>query len=175
MKYLYFFLTIIPNLLFSQDVVPITLEYAQTKDQQAWGLMNRKNLKANHGMLFIYPSPRKASMWMFNCWIDLSVAFLDRDGIIQEIQQLKSYPQTMDPGRSVQSLDDFSLYPPNDPVILFFYQRGITSSSPADYALEVEKGWFKKNNVGVGNRLEWNLGTPQAFISQAKPEEIDKK
>lgn len=86
------------------------------------GLMFRTCLGNNEGMLFIFEPPRKTGMWMENTTIPLSVAFIDEDGVILNIEKMK--PLTRD------------LHP---------------SSGVAAFALEMNQGWFEENGIKPGD------------------------
>lgn len=101
------------------------LELAQTPEQRSRGLMHRESLCADCGMLFIYRQPRVLSMWMKNTLIPLDVAFADKDGEILVIKSMQ--PHDLTP---------------------------VGSEQPAVYAWEMNPGWFKANNIQVGDRLE---------------------
>lgn len=147
--------------------IPITLEHADQPHTRSWGLMGRTTLDENHGMLLEYDWPVKMSIWMFNVNMDLDIAFIDGKGVIQEIRMLKAYPEMMDPNRPVKTLKDIELYPYNDPIKVFFSNNSIKSSKPARFGLEMKRGWFEKNEVGVGDRLEVKKGTGEAkFITK---------
>lgn len=133
--------------------IPITLEIAQTSEQRSWGLMQRTSMPENHGMLFYFPN---GSIWMFNTFIDLSVAFLDVKGKIIEIAELKAYPDMMDPYRPVNTLNDIKKYSPYDKVIQFFANKSHRVPKDAAYALEMNKTWFARMGVGIGDRVIWN-------------------
>jgi uncharacterized protein len=107
--------------------VRVRVEVADDPAEQAKGLMYRKALGKNRGMLFIYPEERELSFWMKNTLIPLSIAFIDSERRIIDIQDMKP-------------LDD---RPPH-----------YVSSEPAQYALEVNQGFFKKRGVKVGDRVE---------------------
>ena len=107
--------------------VRVRVEVADDPAEQAKGLMYRKALGKNRGMLFIYPEERELSFWMKNTLIPLSIAFIDSERRIIDIQDMKP-------------LDD---KPPH-----------YVSSEPAQYALEVNQGFFKKRGVKVGDRVE---------------------
>ena len=107
--------------------VRVRVEVADDPAERAKGLMYRKALGKNRGMLFIYPEEQELSFWMKNTLIPLSIAFMDSERRIIDIQDMKP-------------LDD---RPPH-----------YVSSEPAQYALEVNQGFFKKRGVKVGDRVE---------------------
>jgi uncharacterized protein len=107
--------------------VRVWVEVADDPAEQAKGLMYRKTLGENRGMLFVYPEERELSFWMKNTLIPLSIAFIDSKRRIIDIQDMKP-------------LDD---RPPH-----------YVSSEPAQYALEVNRGFFEKRGVKVGDRVE---------------------
>jgi len=88
------------------------------------GLMHRKSLGRDAGMLFIYDEPAYQSMWMKNTLIPLSVAFLDAGGTILNIADMQ--PQTLDPHMS---------------------------AGPAKYAVEANLGWFAARGVKAGDKF----------------------
>jgi hypothetical protein len=100
------------------------VEVAHTNAARESGLMHRPSLPENQGMLFVFTEPERHSMWMMNTSIPLSVAFLDKDGIILNMSDMM--PHTVTPHRS---------------------------AGAAKYALEVNLGWFKKRNVKPGSRV----------------------
>ena len=107
--------------------VEVRVELADDLAEQTKGLMDRTTLGENRGMLFVYPEERELSFWMKNTPIPLSIAFIDSERRIIDIQDMKP-------------LDD---RPPH-----------YVSSEPAQYALEVNQGFFKKRGVKVGDRVE---------------------
>ncbi len=109
--------------------VSLKVELATTPEEHAEGLMLRKELSEDNGMLFIYPSPRILTFWMKDTYIPLDIAFIDKDKTIVSIQHMKP-------------LDDKHLY---------------VSPSPVLYALEVNQGWFNRNGVEIGDRMEFVL------------------
>jgi uncharacterized membrane protein (UPF0127 family) len=111
----------------------IIVEVAHTDAARESGLMHRQSLAENHGMLFVFTEPESHSMWMMNTSIPLSVAFLDRNGIILNISDM--LPHTVTPHRS---------------------------AGAAKYALEVNLGWFKKRNVKSGSRVTGLKKVPKA-------------
>jgi uncharacterized protein len=107
--------------------VEVQVEVADDVAEQAKGLMYRKALGEDRGMLFVYPDERKLSFWMKNTLIPLSIAYIDSEGRIVDILDMKP-------------LDD---KPPH-----------YTSSEPVQYALEVNQGFFEKVGVKVGDHAE---------------------
>ena len=99
----------------------IRVELACTRAEQMQGLMFRESLPENEGMLFIFSQEQTLAFWMKNTLIPLDIAYLDSRGEIVDIQ-------SMEP-RSLQT------HP---------------SKRPAQYALEMNAGWFAKHDVTPG-------------------------
>ncbi len=133
--------------------ITLTIEHAQTPEELRWGLMRREDLPKNHGMLFHYNENKRHGLWMFNCFIPLSAAFLDEEGKIVEIHQLDAYPEMMRYTARVQSYEDLEKLDPKDPVVQFFIEKSVRSSKPVKYALEMPSGWFRENRVAEGDAL----------------------
>lgn len=103
---------------------PLKVEVAATEEQRSQGLMYRRSLPAEDGMLFIFDSPGYYAMWMKNTLIPLSVAFLDADGVILNIVDME--PQTLD---------------------------SHAAAGPALYAIETNRGWFAAHKVKAGDKV----------------------
>ena len=88
------------------------------------GLMHRKGLAPNAGMLFVFDGPSQQCMWMKNTYIPLSVAFLDEQGTIINIADMQ--PQS---------------------------EQTHCSARPALYALEMTRGWFADRGIKPGAKL----------------------
>jgi uncharacterized membrane protein (UPF0127 family) len=71
-----------------------TVEVAATPDQQERGLMFRRTLDPDHGMLFPYNPPQEVAFWMKNTWIPLDIVFIRPDGTIARITQAKAMDLT---------------------------------------------------------------------------------
>jgi uncharacterized protein len=103
----------------------VTAEVADEPRERETGLMFRKNLAPDSGMLFVMPGPEQAAFWMKNTILPLSVAYISEAGLILEIHDL-------------QPLDE----------------RPVPSAfSNIAYALEMEQGWFAKNRILAGDRI----------------------
>lgn len=144
----------------------ITLEHAWTTEQINWGLMQRQSLPKNHGMLFHYRSDATPSFWAFNCFIDLSVAYIDRNRIIRQIKDLYAHPEIMDPARPVNNLADMAKYGRQDPIIDYFIKNGVSCETPCRYVLEMNLGWFEANGVKIGDAISWDLQSQTAVFQK---------
>jgi len=115
----------LPTVVLTVNGHKITAEVASAPDERATGLMHRFSLKPDTGMLFVFERPEPLSFWMKNTFIPLSIAFLDADGRILNIEDMT--PQT---------------------------ENTHWSKGAALYALEMRKGWFAEKGVTAGNRVE---------------------
>lgn len=103
----------------------ITVEVASSDEDRSRGLQSREILDEDSGMLFVFEKPGILSFWMENTYIPLSIAYLDENLKILEIHD-------MDP----------------------LSKESIRSSKLAKYALEVNRGWFKSNNIKAGQNIQ---------------------
>lgn len=102
----------------------VTAEVAATTEQRQHGLMFRFNLPADRGMLFVFDQPQPLGFWMKNTYIPLSIAYLDADGRILNVEDMAPHDERSHPSRG-----------------------------PALYALEMRKGWFAERGLGPGARV----------------------
>lgn len=107
----------------------VIVEVADKSDTRQLGLMHRKALPTDHGMLFVYPAPRILNFWMRNTAIPLSIAF------IEELPEGK--------GRIV-NIDDM------EP----FDETGHAAHAPVRLALEMTQGWFAAHGVKAGDTID---------------------
>jgi hypothetical protein len=105
----------------------IWVEVAKTPEETSNGLMGRKHLGKDEGMLFIFEVEGYHGFWMKNTLIPLSIAFIDKEGRIVKITDMKPL--------SLQT------HAPPRPVL---------------YALEMNKGWFSTNGIKVGHILRFS-------------------
>lgn len=103
----------------------IYAEFATKPKDHTQGLMGRKHLSSNSGMLFDFKEERELSFWMANTYIPLQIAFITKNGRIGKIS---------------------SLFPLNT--------RPVRSDGKYRYALEVNEGWFSKNGIQVGSQVQ---------------------
>lgn len=126
----------ITSLVYSQPTLKIPLyigkneiqvEVAKTPEERSHGLMERKHLGKDTGMLFIFETEDYHGFWMKNTFIPLSIAFIDKSGRIAWITDMK--PLTLN-----------SHVPPK----------------PILYALEMNKGWFSSKGIKVGDQIRFS-------------------
>ena len=85
-----------------QGKISFKVELAQTHEERAKGLMNRESLEEDEGMLFLFPEPVVASMWMKNTPLSLDMIFLDGTGKVLAIAE-NTTPNSLEPIGSVEN------------------------------------------------------------------------
>jgi uncharacterized protein len=108
------------------EKVRVRVEIADNPVRRYIGLRGRGSLPEDRGMLFVFPAEAPRTFTMANTPIALSIAFIDSESRIIDIQDM-------------EPLDD---EPP-----------GYVSAEPAQYALEVNQGFFEERGVRVGDRV----------------------
>ncbi|MFZ9616277.1 MAG: DUF192 domain-containing protein [Fluviibacter sp.] len=114
----------LPVIRLSAGTGNLEVEVASNKAQRSLGLMNRASMPESRGMLFVYPAPAYFCMWMKNTKIPLSVAFIDAQGQVINIEDMA--PQT---------------------------ETNHCTQRNATYALEANRGWFAKHGVVAGSQI----------------------
>ena len=122
-----------------KDSKKIFVELANTPHKQSQGLMFRKELQPDSGMLFVFDDPKPLSFWGMNTFIPLDIAFIDEHGIIKDLKRIKQHDLT-----------------------------SVKSSCPCKFALEVSDGWFKENGFAVGDFMESLLKDSDGHIMLIK-------
>ena len=107
------------------ETVLVQAEVASTPEQRQQGLMGRTELAEDAGMLFAFSGEQPLSFWMKDTLIPLSIAFIDAQGRIVDIQDMQPLDETTHP-----------------------------SAEPAKYALEVNQGFFETRGIKVGDVVE---------------------
>jgi uncharacterized protein len=116
--------TNLPRVKLSAGMHIIDAQVAATNDQRMTGLMYRREMPQQEGMLFVFDYPSEQCFWMKNTLLPLSVAFVAEDGTIVNIDEMK--PQTLDSHCSAQ---------------------------PVRFVLEMNQGWFAKKGIKAGMKL----------------------
>jgi uncharacterized protein len=112
----------------SQELVA---EVARTQTQVATGMMFRKDMGENEGMLFVFNQPHRAAFYMRNTLIPLSCAYIDSEGVILEIHDLTPMDET----------------------------PRTAGSDNIRYVLETRQGWFQKNGLTLGTTIRTQRGS----------------
>lgn len=102
----------------------LKIEIADTPFSREKGLMFRKKLPEDEGMLFQFDKPQKLKFWGLNTFIPLSIAFVSDDKI-----------------KKIDSISPLSL-------------KCVDSDDECSIAIEANHNFFDKNNIGVGSRIE---------------------
>jgi hypothetical protein len=102
----------------------IDAQVAFTPEQRQTGLMFRKDMPQQEGMIFVFEQATQQCFWMKNTLLPLTAAFVADDGTIVNLADMK--PQTTDAHCSAQ---------------------------PVRYVLEMNKGWFAKKGLKAGSKL----------------------
>lgn len=103
----------------------ISIEIAETDDERARGLMDRKSMADSLGMLFIFPAPEEQSFWMKNTYISLDIMYVDEN---MEIVSIQKYATPL----SEESLPSFK---------------------KAQYVVEVNAGYVDKKKIKYGDKI----------------------
>lgn len=114
----------LPKVTLTAGMHLIQAQVAATPEQQATGLMHRKDMPTSEGMLFVFERPSRQCFWMKNTLLPLTAAFIADDGTIVNLADMK--PQTTDSHCSAQ---------------------------PVRYVLEMNLGWFAKRGLKAGSKL----------------------
>ena len=100
----------------------LQIEIVSDPQDRKTGLMNRESLPDDSGMIFVWDRNKVQCMWMKNTSIPLSVAYIEDTGEI---------------------IDIYDMVP--------LSRESVCSRKPVLYALEVNQGWFEKNELYVGD------------------------
>ena len=113
-------------------------EMCATPREEQTGMMFRKSMGENDGMIFSLPYTQQASFWMKNCFVPLSAAYIDPDGVIQEIHPLQ----------------------PQDTNAV------LSASNNIRFVLETPQGWFDKHNIKPGTLIRSEKGSLMETFGQ---------
>ncbi|MDM7457745.1 MAG: DUF192 domain-containing protein [Tepidimonas sp.] len=116
--------TDLPRVTLRAGMHLIDAQVARTHEQRATGLMWRRELASNEGMLFVFEAPAMQCFWMRNTYVPLTAAFVADDGRIVNLADMRPLDETSH-----------------------------CSREPVRYVLEVAQGWFAKRGIGPGFRL----------------------
>jgi len=114
----------LPRVSLQAGMYRIDAQVASTDYQREVGLMFRPQMPQNEGMLFVFEQSSPQCFWMKNTILPLSAAFIEADGTIVNIEDMK--PQTTD---------------------------SHCSRKPVKFVLEMNVGWFGKKGLKAGSKL----------------------
>jgi len=117
----------------------LRLETCATNQERSRGMMFRKEAPEGWGMLFAFERPDYLSFWMRNTYVPLSIAFVDPQGVITNI-------------RNMRPLDEITRH---------------RSTRKAMFAIEVRQGWFRDNGIRAGQRV--NLLRNRLLPGETRP------
>lgn len=111
----------------------LNLEHAKSDRQRSYGLMLITEMPEGvDGMLFEFKKEQILNFWMKNTYIDLSIAFVNSRLKIVDIQQMKATSL-------MSNSDNLKVY---------------SSKRPAQFAIEMPMGWFQKNSISAGTKVQ---------------------
>lgn len=113
-----------PRMDLSAGLHRINAEVAADQSSRMQGLMHRREMPANQGMLFVFTHAERHCMWMRNTYLPLSVAFLDENGRILNIENMQPHSEI-----------------------------NHCAAGPARFALEMNNGWFSSKGIKAGQRI----------------------
>lgn len=115
---------LLPTIDLLIDGKPLKAEVAATGQQRYMGLSFRRSMDEDRGMLFVYDRERALTFTMRNTLIPLSIAFISSDRVINEIHDMNVGPNQL-----------------------------FDAAMPAQFALEVNQGWFERNGIRPGAKI----------------------
>ena len=104
----------------------VRMQFAVSDTEMQRGLMERRDLGPDDGMIFVYRSPAPMSFWMRNTPTPLDIGYFTADGVLREIYPLHPHDETPVPSRR-QDLQ---------------------------YALEMSQGWYRTHGIRPGAQLD---------------------
>ena len=120
-----------PVMRLSAGIHVVQAEVAATGETRMQGLMFRKSMGQNNGMLFVFAEEGRHCMWMKNTFVPLSVAFMDAKGTIVSIHDME--PQS---------------------------EVSHCAAAQARFALEMNRGWFRSKGLATGSRISGTEKAP---------------
>lgn len=118
-----------------KNKIPILVEIADSNFKRQNGLMFRKSIPENYGMLFSFDEPQVLKFWGMNTFIPLDICFMDENFIVKSISSIR----------------------PHD-------LNSVASSCPCKFALETNLGFLDRYGIKNGTKLKlWNDG-PSSFM-----------
>jgi uncharacterized membrane protein (UPF0127 family) len=102
------------------------------------GLGGRSEIPEGGGMVFVFPFPSNHNFWMRDCLVDIDIAFLDRDGVVVAVYEMKAEPLCGERESEAAYFTRLARYP---------------SGPKAHFAVETRAGTNKALGISVGSRI----------------------
>lgn len=115
----------------------ITVEIADSPEKLSQGLMDRHNMPEDAGMLFVFSDEQIRNFWMKNTYIPLAIGFFNKEKVLVDTQEMTPVKSSIEIPKTYQS------------------------KLPAQYVLEMNTGWFKKNKIPLKSKF--------SFVEKSKP------
>jgi uncharacterized protein len=115
----------LPTIELQAGIHVIKTELAITPEQQQMGMMFRREMGSNEGMLFVSEEVGQRCFWMRNTLVPLTIAFLADDGTIVNLADMDAQSD-----------------------------RSHCSAKPVRFALEMNRGWFAKRGLKAGAKIK---------------------
>ena len=120
----------------------VQMQIAAQMEEMQKGLMYRKSMGADEGMLFVYPAPTQMGFWMRNCEFIQNIGFFDAAGVLKET---------------------YEMYPHDE--------RAVSSHAhDLQFALEMNQGWYERNGLKPGAKLDLKAVAEALRARGFKPE-----
>ena len=120
----------------------VQMQIAAQVEEMQKGLMFRQSMGADEGMLFIYPAPTQMGFWMRNCEFIQNIGFFDAGGVLKET---------------------YEMYPHDE--------RTVSSHAhDLQFALEMNQGWYERNGLKPGAKLDLRAVAEALKARGFKPE-----
>ncbi len=133
------------------EVIFPQMELALTNSERARGLMYRKELAEEEGMIFVFPQARVLHFWMKNTLIPLDVVFLNQQGVVLKAWQMPAQP----PQRQGESEAEYESRLP-------YY----SSHEEALIALEFRAGMIAQLGLQPGDKISLDIAKLQSLTSE---------
>ncbi|MEO8541332.1 MAG: DUF192 domain-containing protein [bacterium] len=111
----------------------VAVEIAATFAQRQVGLMNRREMSEDAGMLFLFPRDVQYGFWMKDTYLPLDIAYISASGEVVQIFAAKPLDETV-----------------------------LVPATQYRYVLEVNQGWFQRHSLGVGAQVTLPTDLPSA-------------
>ena len=115
------------------------LELSLSRERRRVGLGGRETLADDEGMLFAFPRPASQRFWMYDCLMDIDIAYLDPIGYVTAVHTMRKEPPR---GPDEDELDYQARLP------------GYPSLYPAQFVIELAPGMFDRLGIEAGDRIQ---------------------